>query len=645
MAPVQHVCSHCHKRLLVINTPPGKRKGRCPSCSTRLRFPQAVSAAVQTAQPASLAARPEAKRPPATPSPGLRRWLPVVWGPLIGLCAATLLVGVVLTRLQSNPRPSRVAAFRDQIGKPAENDAAPRVVQGPTIPTPKQQVEKPVAKEARQVVAVLQLPNRNPVVSAAPIAKQITRPVEESAARPPPGPLPQPITVVPQVKQEPRQSKVVVKRRQMLEEEQLKDKILKATEVTLDLTNEREESTNLAAAVQRELSEEDSPRLRILKSYLRRLEDLDLTKGREDSTSLTAEVRRELQDELDRRTNLTPTLLRKRTNLAGLPWRMGKDCKLDKAAADQLQTRALELRRAMSGPLTTPSLREALATKTPVPDNHWLKAEAIPTLMQLLTGEDKHVRAILVEHLSGIDGQQSSTALANRAVFDLDAGVRQAAIEALAARPKDEYQQVLVDGLSHPWAVMADHASEAVVALDVREALPGLVGLLDAPDPAAPYQKPNSPGKWFVKEMVRVNHLRNCVMCHAPSFSPDDKVRGLMPSPEQELPPRVTQHYYNSQPNGIFVHADVTYLRQDSSALLPVPNSRPWPEEQRFDLLVREQSVDMDMLRQLNAALLVKDNKLTPHRAALFFALRGLTGKDAGLNVKDWKQLFVMSPP
>ena len=39
---------------------------------------------------------------------------------------------------------------------------------------------------------------------------------------------------------------------------------------------------------------------------------------------------------------------------------------------------------------------------------------------------------------------------------------------------------------------------------------------------------------------------------------------------------------------------DVTYLRQDFSAMLPVAEAHPWPEMQRFDFPVRERNVTED---------------------------------------------------
>src|SRR5262249_24106573 len=91
---------------------------------------------------------------------------------------------------------------------------------------------------------------------------------------------------------------------------------------------------------------------------------------------------------------------------------------------------------------------------------------------------------------------------------------------------------------------------------------------------------------YTVREVVRVNHLHNCLMCHAPATTANDPVRGLVPDPTQPLPPPNSTPYYEGR-NGIFVRADVTYLRQDFSVPQPVDHAAIWPVHQRFDYVVR----------------------------------------------------------
>src|SRR5690606_39002704 len=101
--------------------------------------------------------------------------------------------------------------------------------------------------------------------------------------------------------------------------------------------------------------------------------------------------------------------------------------------------------------------------------------------------------------------------------------------------------------------------------------------------------------RYHVRELVRINHFRNCLLCHPPSFNPQDKVRGPIPSTDQPL---TTVQYYG--PKGeFFVHADVTYLHQDFSVQLPVENHGPWPAVQRFDFVVRERIARPDEVSAL----------------------------------------------
>jgi hypothetical protein len=279
---------------------------------------------------------------------------------------------------------------------------------------------------------------------------------------------------------------------------------------------------------------------------------------------------------------------------------------------------------------------------------------------------------LLVELLANIKGRAASAALAQRALFDLSADVREAAVRALRDRPRDEYRQALLDGLRYPWPPAADHAAEALVALADREALPQLTALLKESDPAGPVSRKYRPldlatistaprakdvrdlsivalderqdgarrtslldephnvmrpvnagptAIYTVREVVRVNHLRNCLLCHAPATSPTDPVRGLVPPPGQPLPPPFSTPYYEGQ-NGIFVRADVTYVRQDFSVPQPVARAGNWPAFQRYDYLVRTRyPTDVELRWKESAAY--------PQREAVRWALSELAGIQA----------------
>ncbi|HZU36525.1 MAG TPA: HEAT repeat domain-containing protein, partial [Gemmataceae bacterium] len=126
-----------------------------------------------------------------------------------------------------------------------------------------------------------------------------------------------------------------------------------------------------------------------------------------------------------------------------------------------------------------------------------------------------------------IKDRQASIALAKRAVFDLSRDVRTRAIEALQNRPRDEYRWVFLKALRYPWAPAARHASEALIALRDYQAVPLLISLLDKPNPSAPFRVGK---RHMVREMVRTNHLANCLLCHPPSVTYRDPVPGVVPA-------------------------------------------------------------------------------------------------------------------
>ncbi len=374
--------------------------------------------------------------------------------------------------------------------------------------------------------------------------------------------------------------------------------------------------------------------------------------------------------------------LLRRDDLHGLPVQMAFDCQLSKEPAQNLQVLSRKLRALIAASFPRDSIETRLDTnvlRQSLLNDYWQSESAVPAVVQMLQAEDRPVRLLLVELLSEVKGDAASAALVGRALFDLAADVREAAVLALRDRPAAEYRGFLLDGLRYPWAPVADHAAEALVALEDREALPALERLLSEPDPdrpmarqylsadlaaqmnrkaAKPLPLPNlkllelktrqggirasvflsdpyaadqyervpgtpperTPEVWVVRELVRTNHMRNCLLCHAPSQSKDDPVRGLVPSPGQPLPPPSSVPYYEGD-KGQFVRADVTYLRQDFSVTQPVLRSAPWPAHQRYDYVVRTRYPRPDELA-------TKSADGSPQRAAIRFAIRELQSKE-----------------
>jgi hypothetical protein len=270
------------------------------------------------------------------------------------------------------------------------------------------------------------------------------------------------------------------------------------------------------------------------------------------------------------------------------------------------------------------------------------RPEAMSAAVQMLQVQRLPVRLLLVDILSSHQGRDASLALANRAVFDLSEDVRQAAREALKERPKEHVRAMLLESLRYPWPPVANRAAKAIVGLEDREAVVGLIELLDAPDPQAPFLSEDH--RLVKRELVRVNHLRNCLLCHAKSETRKEPLLAPIPTPGQPLP-----RVYYSRSRGDLVRADVTYLKQDFSLLCEVSDHGKWPKMQRFDYFVRTREVRPEESNQTPAQQQTttdeSDDSSTryasyPQREAVVFALQKLTGGVADASSKDWRRLM-----
>jgi hypothetical protein len=252
----------------------------------------------------------------------------------------------------------------------------------------------------------------------------------------------------------------------------------------------------------------------------------------------------------------------------------------------------------------------------------------LPVLAHVLEAEGEAVRLRLVQELAREHDPSAVAVLAGRAMADLSPRVRQAAVATLKAFPPEQYEPYLLQGLRYPWPAVAGHAAAALVQLDARAAVPKLVELLTLPDPARP-ARGRKAGGWVVRELVRLNHLRNCLLCHAASAGPSDGLlRAPVPTPGRPLPVAAAGH-----PAGDFVRADFVFLRPDFSADLPAGADGPWPAEQRFDFVVRTVRLPADALPVLKTA------GDYPQRQAVRYALRRLTGQDGGDSLARWRQI------
>ncbi|MBX9626038.1 MAG: hypothetical protein K2X82_19735, partial [Gemmataceae bacterium] len=372
-------------------------------------------------------------------------------------------------------------------------------------------------------------------------------------------------------------------------------------------------------------------------------------------------------------------LLENRPDLAGLPFVMGDDCRTAGERARQF-ARAVAFVQQARGGLTQAQL-EGLVVMTssgvqPAPTQapaaplvavptggFWPQFAALcdrddaarpkgdkalaehvalarmAALTQMLAADPAEVRAGLVKYLAGVSHVEATRHLARMAIFSPEDDVRLPALDALKVRREKDYTDILVRGLSYPWPAVARRAADAVARLDRKDLIPELVAVLDAADP----RLPKTTGKGtFVRELVKLNHHQNCMMCHPsgqPGQVPDTAITAEVPVQGQPLP-SPSQGYGRSAAD-LMVRIDVTYLRPDFSATLTVADAHPWPEGQRFDFVVREREVSAAEADGFEEKLAVTEpGVVSPYHKAALAALREITGKDAAPTAAAWRELL-----
>lgn len=357
-------------------------------------------------------------------------------------------------------------------------------------------------------------------------------------------------------------------------------------------------------------------------------------------------------------------LLAARADLRGMPFMMGDDCKMEGKSASlfnevvqnvQLIRQLSDARRGMAPIDIWKDLPTLLSKKggtfngQPIPaaspDTPRGKATqaeidrmAVVALTQMMGPSSETDRLGLVGYLASVEQAESTRALAKIALYAAEEGIRKSAIDALKKRPSKDYVDTLVQGLRYPLAAVAQRASDALVALKADDALPAMVDVLEQPDPRAPV---TVKGQSFVRELVRVNHHRNCLLCHAPANTrgvPQDIITAPIALPDMELMTGSRGYGFGSSPD-IFIRTDVTYLRQDFSMMMKVDNAKPWPEMQRFDFFVRTRHLTPEEAADCEKQLATV--KTPPSHAAAQYALRSLTGQEpADPTPQTWRRIL-----
>lgn len=321
------------------------------------------------------------------------------------------------------------------------------------------------------------------------------------------------------------------------------------------------------------------------------------------------------------------SLREQRPNLASLPFLIGDAGRLARAEREKFAAAVFNVRE---------SLRQ-LPTRDALWNQHIYVPEdrhGVAALMQMLAAESPW-KPGLIEHLIRSESKEATQALARLAIFPGEEWIRRLAREGLQRRDTGPATDVLLLGLRYPLPAVARHSAELLVQLRRNDLAPALAKMLHEPDPRAPMlQETNGEKSYVLRELVRINHLRNCLLCHPPAITPDvcagsegsfDTVGGLMgkpalallrevPDPSKPLPP----YFEFREPiPGLSVRADVTYLRQDFSLLQQVAGANPWPAMQRFDFLIRTRLLTDAEARACQEEFLRAGDASPYHQAAL----------------------------
>ena len=227
-----------------------------------------------------------------------------------------------------------------------------------------------------------------------------------------------------------------------------------------------------------------------------------------------------------------------RPDLQGLPVRRKSELQLPADETQAFRDVSVLMRKALSELAGQDrSANRRLAIRPEV-----LKARpdvSARVMHQMLQIESASLRRVLLGHLKQNRDPAAARALAHRAVYEPLADIRQTAVAALAGRPVGDFLPVLLDAFSSPWPPAADHAADTLIRLGASEAVPELIRKLDESAPAT-----------TVRELVRVNHARNCLLCHAQSVDRSDDIRVAVPSPTRALPPSFSLDTYEGGGGG-----------------------------------------------------------------------------------------------
>jgi hypothetical protein len=347
-----------------------------------------------------------------------------------------------------------------------------------------------------------------------------------------------------------------------------------------------------------------------------------------------------------RKDGFIKALVAERSDLAGLPFLLGDACRMSGVRVPHFEEVATAVRSAgdnwdqVRGSLD--GLDKEAAKQGRRDKEHSIQAR-VAALSQIMGPSSVDGRMGFVKYLAAVPRKEATAQLARVAVFDDEKKVREAAVEQLSVRRERDYTDVLVKALRYPWPAVAKNAADAIVKLERKDLLAELVAVLEEPDPREPRtEKVGDKKATVANELVRINHHKSCLLCHAPADGEkvgDDVFMADVPLPSEPLPS--PSDGYQQSEAGLLVRIDMTYLRQDFSVMQSVKDADPWPAEQRFDFLVRKRLLSDDEAKDLGERLNKREEgELSPYHRAAVGALRELTGRDVEAKAATWRKLL-----
>lgn len=366
-------------------------------------------------------------------------------------------------------------------------------------------------------------------------------------------------------------------------------------------------------------------------------------------------------------------MLFRRTDLEGLPVRLAPDCRLSKPAGERLDQAATLVHQHFESSLggnkdearSEWSQYERAMSKLPHESHPIRVAARIAALIQIMEPESEELRRGLIRHLKGLAHPEAARAIAKLAIFSEEPALRLEATKALQSRPGSQFDEIIRLGLRYPRPEIAVRTMDLIVKTKRIDWADAIIDLLEEPDPRAPTAV-NNGKSYVVRELVRIRHHDNCMLCHPPAqrgaFANDLTLFNtnlwseFMATPRKQIPTgepnqgiggwggfRGNRSGFQEGPS---VRFDVTFLRPDFSLNLSgdaVQNgvaTNVGGETERFDFVVRTRKLTPAQAREYQKELARDSGERSPYRTIALSALRQLTKQDVEPTAEAWRAVL-----